>query len=128
MSRRMNSIKYRNNFYLNLAFLLLLFLMPWESCAMSRQPYTSFSNGSTINSFAGMYNGFGLASSSVAMTFNSCFPVGNTIFLNGGTVSLSQDLFLDSGLIITTTGTFAGIIIGLYLRRMTKLLVCPILG
>ncbi len=99
------------------AFFLFLLLMPCNTSATSsgsntapsREVYTTYSGASnSINGFAGMYNGFALANNSASVTFNSCFPVGNTICLNGGIVTLSQDLFLDSGLIITTTGTFVG--------------------
>ena len=96
---------------------LLLFLLSTlfircdigSDTAPSRQAFVVISSSpNTIKGFAGMYNGFMLYSSTAVVTFNSSFPVGTTMILNGGTINLSQDLFFASEAIIGSSGIING--------------------
>jgi len=96
--------------------LVLLLSAPCSKCTNygsitvpSREVFQSISGApNNILGFAGMYNGFMLAGATTAVNFKSYLPVGTTMILNGGTVSLATDLFLDSNLIIGSSGNFTG--------------------
>src|SRR3989344_1112995 len=45
-----------------------------------------------IRGFAWMQNGFSLANSTTSCLFNALFPVSGTVDLNGGTLTLAQNL------------------------------------
>ncbi len=83
-----------------------------SNTAPSRETFANFSpnsSPSTINAFAGMDYGFMIGTNlTTTVNFNSYFPVGNVMFLNGNTLSLGTDLYLASDLIIPSLGYING--------------------
>jgi len=116
--------------------LVLLLSAPCSKCTNygsdstpSRVAFTQISEApNNILGFAGMYNGFFLAGATTAVSFQSYLPVGTTMILNGGTVSLSTDLFLDSELIIGSSGIITGNNFNVEFASHDQLISLPYLG
>lgn len=76
----------------------------------SQQALASFPSTDTTNQmlgFGAFVNGFTLAGGGSCI-FNSLYPVGGTVTLNGGTLSLSKDLIFLKGSTLYNGGVFTG--------------------
>jgi len=79
--------------------------------AVAIEAFTSFPQTGTDNTmlgFGSFTNGFGLASASTTCTFNDLYPIGGAVDLNGGTLILMEDLYLNPQLSISSLGTIIG--------------------
>ncbi len=74
---------------------------------VSLNPTAAFPNGqvNTILGFAYLANGFTLAANTTTCTYNAFFPVSSAINLNGGVLSLLEDLKLAQPIRFTGSGT-----------------------
>lgn len=95
----------------------------------SREAYAILSGASnTIAGFAGMYNGFALANSIAAVTFNSRFPVSAGLIFNGGTMTLGQDLLLNSNFVIGSVGNINGSNYSIEFAPQDQMISLPYVG
>src|SRR5438270_288510 len=75
---------------------------------VSVQPFVTFPAidlTNTILGFAWLKNGFALQNASTACTFDNAFPVSGTVNLNGGTLTLNQDLKFGYNVTLQGLGT-----------------------
>ncbi len=115
----MNSVmRCHNCFKHNLAgvifFLLLIThgdmygIMVGSDTAVAIEPFYAFQQTATNNMMLGFAAtatvGFALATSNTC-TWNAFFPTGSTIYLNGGTLNLSEDIIFSSNASIYNSGT-----------------------
>lgn len=73
--------------------------------------FFTFPNGQANNRLANYGwapNGFALAASTTAATFDSVFPVSGPIQMNGGTLTLNRDLLFSTGTTLTSLGAIVG--------------------
>lgn len=100
-------------------FLLLFCITPCSlhavvigsQTAISRQAQVTFpysDNDNEARGFAAFEYGFNLENNLTSCIFNSVFPVGGSMQLFGGTLSLSQDLVLEGNTVFNTFGTING--------------------
>ncbi len=111
----MNSVMRCHNCF-RAYFILLLLFSPINSLgyvvgsntAMQIEPFYAFPQTATNNMMLGFAStvtaGFALAMSNTC-TWNAFFPTGSTIYLNGGTLNLSEDLIVSSNASIYNSGT-----------------------
>src|SRR3989338_2790551 len=60
--------------------------------------------GNTIQHQAKMDNGFGFADSTTSFSFNSYYPVGGSISLNGGKLTLNRDMDTQNTMLVGSAG------------------------
>ncbi len=78
--------------------------------AVQRFPTQQILNtGDRVAGFAALDGGFALASYLVTATFDSFFPVSGNIAINGGTLTLNKDLYLENASTFMPTGTISGV-------------------
>lgn len=81
-----------------------------SNTALSQQALASFPFSDTDNQmlgFAAFVNGFTLTGGGNCI-FNSLYPIGGTVTLNGGTLSLSKDLTFQKNITLYKGGIFKG--------------------
>jgi len=78
--------------------------------AVSVESFTNFPAGedNLVYAFAWMKNGFELADNTTTCTFGSVYPVSGQVSLNGGIITLDQDLLLKSNISISNWGSIIG--------------------
>ncbi|MCA9770213.1 hypothetical protein KC460_02475 [Candidatus Dependentiae bacterium] len=77
----------------------------------SRQSAVTFLSSDTDNEmrgFAAFENGFVFQNSYTECLFNSFFPVGGSVKLNGGILNLNRDLLFESNAVLENGGTIFG--------------------
>ena len=77
---------------------------------VSRSNFVTFPQAevNTIEGFVLMDQGFGLQNSGTALVYNGAFPVVQNMFLNGGTLTLSRDLTIETMTTFTSLGSIVG--------------------
>lgn len=78
------------------------------SSKQSGVTFPASDNNNEMRGFAYFASGFTLQNSSTTCLFNSVFPVGGAISLQGGTLMLNVDLTFDKTASISTSGTIDG--------------------
>ncbi len=68
----------------------------------------TLNTGDRVAGFAALDGGLALASSMTTATFDSFFPVSGAFTLNGGTLILNQDLYLESPTLVQSYGVLDG--------------------
>lgn len=82
-----------------------------SNTVVSRQGSITFPSADTdneIRGFAVMESGFALTNSVTTCTFNAFFPVGSTVTLNNGTLSLNEPLYFMSNVQLSGGGSIIG--------------------
>lgn len=110
----------KNNFILikNISISLILLMVCRASAvvigsnsAVSLQPSISFPSADNDNAmlgFAWFKNGFTLEDSATSCLFDTVFPVSGVVNLNGGTLTLNQDLIFNDITTLQTLGNVVG--------------------
>jgi len=99
--------------------------------ATTIQSFVTFPQTDTTNTMLGFgrfSNGFGLQSATTTCTFNDFLPVDSAMVLNGGTLYLKEDLFLDSQLVVSSLGTIVGNNHCITFAPHTQTIVFPYVG
>ena len=101
-------------------FFLILFFISHELIAdvvgsetiVSLEAFKEFPENPILDNeiigFAWMKNGFGFENANTACTFNALYPVSGTIDLNGGILTLDQDLKFHNDTILQSLGVIIG--------------------
>ncbi len=83
-----------------------------SNVSVSIEPFYTFpnthNNDNAILAFAWMQHGFALQDSVTTCSFMSAFPVSGTVDLNGGVLTLNQDLILQDEVCLEGIGTILG--------------------
>lgn len=86
-------------------------LVVGSNTAFSRPATAAFPAAGTDNTilgFAALDNGFSLADNTTTCTYDDFFPVSGTVRLNGGTLTLLQDLVFTNSSLLNNGGVFIG--------------------
>jgi len=82
-----------------------------SNSAVSLQPIINFpasDSDNTMLGFAWFKNGFTLENSTTTCLFDSVYPVSGTVNMNGGTLTLNQDLIFHDVTSLQSLGTVIG--------------------